>query len=105
MDLKEFREELEKLSDEYSRKKQELQQKYVESNTMFKVGDFIENVCGIIKVDEVGYSTCFDIPRVVYRGNSYRKEKGRLIKTKQKAKKALNEYGNIKKVDLEKWKI
>lgn len=105
MDLKEFRERLEKLNDEHSRNKQELQQDFVDSNAKFKVGDFIESVCGIIKVEEVTYSTCFDIPHILYRGYSYRKNKGRLIKTKQKTKKALNEYGSIKKVDLEKWKI
>lgn len=96
---------MENLIEDFTKKKQELQQKYVDSNAKFKVGDFIENVCGIIKVEEIDYTMSFDIPHIVYKGTAFRKEKGKLIKTKQKTKKILNEYGGLKKIDLKKWKL
>jgi hypothetical protein len=73
-----------------------LNQKYVEEIAEFRVGDFIYNVTGIIKVEKISYDMMFDKPQVVYYGYRYKKFKGELLKTKDKKLSKLRD--NVKKL-------
>ena len=55
---------------------------FVEENAEFKIGDFIYNVTGIIKVDKITYEMFGNEPVIVYKGLRYKKVKGELIRTK-----------------------
>lgn len=67
-----------------------LNKKFVDENAEFKPGDFIFNVTGIIKVEKIGYEVLLnDAPQIVYHGYRYKKEKGTLVRTKDKKMSAL----------------
>lgn len=59
------------LLQEYERKLHELRLKYVKENAEFKVGDFIGNVTGIIKVDSIGYERFRERFEITYTGLRY----------------------------------
>lgn len=67
---------------ECKEKKHNLREKFVQDNAEFKVGDFIYNVTGIIKINKIGYEIFKDYPEIVYYGYRYKKQKGVLSRTK-----------------------
>jgi hypothetical protein len=75
------------LSDEIDRecnaRHHHLRQIYVEENAQFKIGDFICNVTGIIKVEKISFKDAWEnVPTITYCGLRYKKVKGELIRTK-----------------------
>lgn len=78
-----------------------LKQEYVESNKKFKVGDFVGNVTGIIKVEYISYTDFSDDIEITYIGYRYRKEKGVLYRTKDKKLHNFWESHNLVKIDGE----
>jgi hypothetical protein len=86
----------------------DLNKQYAHSLAKFKVGDFIYNTTGIIRVKEIRFETDEDnqVYRIVYRGTRYYKKKGKLIKTKDQTHNRLYDYysSTIKKLDTSKWK-
>jgi len=78
MEYNELVDKLGELKATYKKTKHDLRMQYVNEHAKFKVGDFIGNVTGCIKVDKVSYEwtkrwSQFDI---VYYGKRYRKIKG-----------------------------
>jgi hypothetical protein len=78
MEYDELVSKLSTLKIEYKNSKHELRVQYVNEHAKFKVGDFIGNVTGTIKVERVSYEwtkrwSQFDI---VYYGKRYRRIKG-----------------------------
>jgi len=84
MDLQEkYLREYKELKADFELEKYKLRKKYTSEMARFKVGDFVGNVTGIIKIDNV---TC-DVHKdgtlsVVYTGLRYKKIKGKLERTK-----------------------
>ncbi len=71
-----------RIKKEYEIKLYNLRQDFVEANNEFKVGDFIYNVTGIIKIEKIGHESIDGYTTIVYRGYRYRKIKGELLRTK-----------------------
>ena len=82
MDAKEYNKKLSEIELEYEQKLHNLREKFVQDNAEFKIGDFIYNVTGIIKVDKIGYQIFRDFPEIVYYGYRYKKNKGVISRTK-----------------------
>jgi len=72
-----------------------LNRQYVQENAEFKVGDFIYNVTGIIKVEQIHHEGD-DFPVVVYYGKRYKKRYGKLVPTKHNQRGRL--WGDLKKI-------
>ena len=68
----------------YEHSLHELRMRFVEENADFKIGDFIGNVTGIIKVERIGYNMMGSVPTIIYHGYRYKKVKGVLSRTKDK---------------------
>jgi hypothetical protein len=77
---------------EYEQKLHLLRMDFVVENAQFKVGDFIGNVTGIIKVEDIGYEVMRDMPEIVYHGYRYKKVKGVLSRTKDMKMSHLRNY-------------
>lgn len=67
---------------ELHRKLYDLRMEYVHENAEFKVGDFIYNVTGIIKVSNIGYEVTSGHIDIKYSGYRYKKVGGELLRTK-----------------------
>ena len=91
MNQTEYNESVAKLDEYYNAKIRDLRQKYIIDNAKFKVGDFVGNVTGIIKVEKI-HSDLFrgDI-NIIYSGYRYKKIKGSLYRTKDNKISNLNE--------------
>jgi hypothetical protein len=81
MEYNELVENLGELKTTYKKAKHDLRMQYVNEHAKFKVGDFIGNVTGTIKVERVSYEwtkrwSQFDI---VYYGKRYRRIKGEYV--------------------------
>jgi len=92
--------EQEKIEDKYKTSIHKLRKKNIEKNAEFKVGDYIYNVTGIIKIDRIGYNIWkwSDTPEIIYYGLRYKKIGGELFRTKDKNESSLQH--NLKKVNL-----
>jgi len=107
MDLKEYIKRETILKDKLEKDLDKLRTKYIESNAEFKVGDFIYNVTGIIKVEKVdlwiwdrdGHTKDIEVE---YWGYKYRKSNGVLYKTKNYNKELSKLGDNVKKVEYDR---
>lgn len=99
---------LSELDERYRVEKSELDHNYFKSvKKRFKVGDFIENVTGVIKVDGISYTICpitYEI-ELTYIGLRYKKHKGTLTRTKDNRKSYLRDYKQTKKVDSKYYEV
>jgi len=84
------------LDDEYMNNVRERRLQYVLNNAKFKVGDFIRNVTGIIKVDRIDYDMMRGEPQIIYYGKRYKKLHGKLLRTKDKKESSLRENSTRK---------
>lgn len=84
------------LDAEYMGNVRERRLQYVLDNAEFKVGDFIYNVTGIIKVDRIAYDMLGSEPQIRYYGKRYKKLHGKILRTKDKKESYLRH--NVKKV-------
>lgn len=73
-----------RLLEEFESAVHNIRLKFVKENAEFKVGDFIRNVTGIIKVDEIAYEVFMDTIEIVYKGLRYWPYNGELKRTKDK---------------------
>lgn len=85
-------------ADEYNKRKNAIEVEYLEKLTglnldwaheakEFEVGDFIQNVTGIIRIERITYEGGEShYPTLVYVGKRYRKLHGKLIPTKTRDK-------------------
>lgn len=68
---------------DHKRKIHELRLKYVSTNHLYNVGDYLYNVTGIIKVSKIDYVVYFNNNvGVTYTGLRYKRWKGVLSRTK-----------------------
>ncbi len=74
-----------------------LRKEYVEANAEFKVGNYVYNVTGIIKIEQIEFSTHSN-DYIIYHGYKYKKVKGALIRTREKEMVAM--WHGLKKVVL-----
>lgn len=81
---------------EWHHKIHTIRMNYAHTNAKFKVGDFIYNVTGIIKVKEITYKSNKFGTEVYYKGYRYKKNKGILSRTKDKKLSEL--YGESLKI-------
>jgi len=84
MNIEEYRKIKKEITEECNLKTHNLRTEYVEKNKKFNIGDFVFNVTGIIKVEKVSYEMSFDGIEIVYSGYRYKKNKGELLRTKDK---------------------
>jgi hypothetical protein len=84
MELTELYEKLNELKVEYKEAKHMLRMQYVKEHAMFKIGDFIGNVTGTIRVEEIGYeyNKRFQTFIITYKGKRYWRTNGELKLTK-----------------------
>ncbi len=78
--------ELKILKDDFQKSKRRLDQRYVEANSPFKIGDIIEQAGGIILIEKLAPTQIHasnDIPGVAYYGKLYTKK---LLPRKDKSK-------------------
>ena len=101
MTKKEYKHREEDIKFMYELNLHKLKQEYVESNKKFKVGDFVGNVTGIIKVEHISYTDFRDDIEITYIGYRYRKENGVLYRTKNKKLHNFWESHNLVKIDGE----
>ena len=101
----ELEEEYAELIKEYDLKKCKVVTKYVNKNTKFKKGDFVYCVLGVIKIENVKWSSFFEDIQISYEGPKYRRDKGKLIRTKSVPRDEFIDYGNIIKLNISEWKI
>jgi len=90
------------LQDQFDKGMDELNERYTQENAVFKVGDFIGNVTGIIKIEFIShndYPSFNSAPDIVYIGWRYKKRYGKLVKTKHKEMGRLYSYGNPQKIE------
>ena len=81
---------------EYDSKLRNLREEYISKKAEFKVGDFIYNVTGIIKINKIGYDLFRGVPEIIYYGYRYKKVKGKVLRTKDKRISDLR--SNVKKL-------
>jgi hypothetical protein len=82
MDINQYGNRMDEIDKEYYEKIDNLNKEYIKDNAKFKIGDFIYNVTGIIKVEYIGLGISGNKPCIEYSGYKYRKEKGILYLTK-----------------------
>ena len=68
-----------------------IRNKYVTENAIYKKGQFIKNITGIIKIDTIKYQVFFNHTEIVYCGNKYKMIKGILTRTQHKDKVCLSQ--------------
>jgi len=90
----------EKIKNKYEISIHKLRETFVKENSDFKIGDFIYNVTGIIKISRIEYNInkWSDTPEILYYGLRYKKINGELLRTKDKKISSLSH--NLKKVKL-----
>ena len=72
---------LAELKVDYKKAKHELIMVYVQEHAKFKIGDFIGNVTGCIKVERISYEwqKRWSLFEIMYSGKRYKKVKGEFI--------------------------
>jgi len=99
MDLKEYKDKYDLLTNEFLKNKRDLQQSYIESIVEFKVGDIIKNITGIIKVEKIQFQTLnTDIPYIEYYGTRLKRINGQLFYVKGKLKGTLSTYFSLESI-------
>jgi hypothetical protein len=101
MTKKEYKDKENDIKFIYELQLHKLKQEYVNSNKKYKVGDFVGNVTGIIKVQFISYTDFMDNIEITYIGYSYRKEKGVLYRTNEKKLYNFWESHNLVKIEGE----
>lgn len=84
MDKKDLKKFEQVLLEDYQTKVHQLRLRYVNENAKFEVGDFIRNVTGIIKVENISYDIIKGDIEIVYNGYRYWPHAGVLKRTKDK---------------------
>jgi hypothetical protein len=81
MELIEMFDKLNELKIAYKKAKDEVRMQYVKEHAKFKMGDFIGNVTGTIRVERIGYewSKRFSSFDIIYYGKRYRRIHGESI--------------------------
>lgn len=67
-----------------------LRMKYITENAIYKKGQFIRNITGIIKITDIKYDIFFNNTEIVYCGHKYKMTKGILTRTQHKDKVCLS---------------
>jgi hypothetical protein len=75
-----------------------LKAEYLEMNAKFKIGDFVGNVTGTIKVEKMKCEIFRGSPIIVYTGDRYWKKGTEFIKTKVFLKRTLTQEHGIKQI-------
>ncbi|MFA5366688.1 MAG: hypothetical protein WC333_02290 [Dehalococcoidia bacterium] len=75
-------EKIRQIKADYAEKIEIAKRQYIDDNAKFKKGDFVGNVTGIIKVEEIYCINYCSKLQIVYKGIKYHKTKGFLIKNK-----------------------
>lgn len=92
MTYDEYDEELNTLVAQYHEKIKNLKDRYKDANAKFKVGDFVGNVTGIIKVDKVSaIGGTKRPPSIVYKGKAYKRRGGLLFRTQSNRVREMHE--------------
>jgi len=73
------------LKKEYDDRIHLLRKKFINDNAEFKVGDFIFNITGIIKIEKILYQVSPTGLETIYSGYRYKKIKNVLSRTKDRA--------------------
>jgi hypothetical protein len=78
VELTEMFDKIGELKIAYKKAKHELIMKYVQEHAKFKVGDFIGNITGCIKVETISYEweKRWSLFEITYSGKKYKKVKG-----------------------------
>ncbi len=72
---------LDEIDTNYKKEFDILLNEFVTTNSEFKIGDFVGNVTGIIKVNSIGYDIISGMPVITYTGLRYKKIQGKLQRT------------------------
>lgn len=81
MNIAEYKKLENEINEEYKLKLHKLRNDYVDKNKKYNIGDYVFNVTGIIKVENVSYKISFNNIEVVYSGHRYKKWNGVLSRT------------------------
>ena len=84
MNLSEYKAKEIELKADYNSKLKQLQDNYIKDNSPFKVGDYIYNITGMIKVDQIKLNYYNNL-EFIYIGLKYKRIKGVVSRTKDKA--------------------
>lgn len=96
MNIEEYKKIENEINEECQIKLHNLRLDFVEQNRKYNIGDFVFNVTGIIKVDYIGYEMFREGIEIVYSGYRYKKNKGEIIRTKDRNISSLWESNNLK---------
>ena len=96
MTIDEYKKRECEINEEYINKLHLLRMDYVNENKKFDIGDFVYNVTGIIKVERITYEMFSDNIEITYIGHRYKKNKGKLSRTKEKNTSSMWESDNLK---------
>jgi hypothetical protein len=85
MELTELFDKIAELKSEYKKAKHEAIMQYVQEHAKFKVGDFIGNVTGCIKVEKISYewNKRWTWLVITYSGKRYKKVRGEFLPCKE----------------------
>ena len=73
-----------------------LRSEYVATNKKFRIGDFVYNVTGIIRVESVSYKMFLGNIEIQYHGFRYKKQNGAVSRTKDRLIATLLESNYLK---------
>lgn len=81
MDLTEMFEKIADLKADYKKAKHEVVMAYVQEHAKFKIGDFVGNITGCIKVEKIDYewNKRWSLFEIMYSGKKYKKVKGEFV--------------------------
>lgn len=99
MDIKEYRKLEKEIDDKYKKDIHLLRTQYVNENALFKLGDYVGNITGMILVDKIGYDLLFDKLEIIYSGYRYKKIKGVITRTLDKNICELRENHNLRCIE------
>lgn len=85
---------LTELDKNYKRLNSLIHKQYFRSVVVFKIGEYVRNITGIIKITEITYSLNDEkrIHCIIYKGIKYHLNKGVLVKTKNQDFNCLYDY-------------
>jgi len=86
MNIFEYLLKINTLEKQFQKDKQDLCLSYVQENAKFKIGEFIQNVTGIIQIESISFVLVSGEPKIKYIGKRFWNNKGVLIPTKTKQK-------------------
>jgi hypothetical protein len=74
MTKEQYYEKLKAIELEYDAMKKTLYREYAFANNPYKVGDFVTDHIGTIKIEKIQAYKAFDLPSCVYTGTQYKKD-------------------------------